>query len=97
MFKKLILFSNFKSNPYLKKLVTIIMFMVPLYFMMVYFEILPDHLYLVEFILARLILVLRLLQILLDLPIAKGFQKELQIFNRDLRDKPFLSFFIRLY
>ena len=31
-----------------------------------------------------------LLQILLDLPITKGFQEELQIFNLDPKNKPFL-------
>jgi len=72
------------SNPNLKKLGTIIIFMVPSYFIMAYLQILTDYLYLLEFILIRLVLVslfLMLLQVLLDLPFTKSFQEELQIFN----------------
>jgi len=90
---KSILSNTFRSNPNLKKIIAIVIFIVPVYFIMSYFEILPDYLYILEFILARLIQVflnLMLLQILLDLPITKGFQEELQIFNLDPKDKPLL-------
>jgi len=81
------------SNPNLKKLGTIIIFMVPLYFSMAYFQILTDYLYLLKFVLIRLVLVslfLMLLQVLLDLPFTKGFYEELQIFNQNPKDSPFL-------
>jgi len=81
------------SNPILKKLGTIIIFMVPLYFSMAYFEILTDYLYLLEFVLIRLALVslfLMLLQVLLDLPFTKDFQEELQIFNQNPKGNPFV-------
>jgi len=85
--------SNFRSNSYLKKLSTLIIFMVPLYFIMFYFEILQDYLYILEFVLARLILVLLVLmlfQILLNLPITRDFHEELQIFNSDPKNMPFV-------
>jgi len=65
------------SNPNLKKLGTIIIFMVPLYFSMAYFEILTDYLYLLEFVLIRLALVslfLMLLQVLLELLLPRIFR-----------------------
>jgi len=81
------------SNPNLKKLGTIIIFMVPLYFGMAYFQILTDYLYLLEFVLIRLVLVslfLILLQFLLELPFTKDFQAELQVFNQNPKGSPFL-------
>ena len=39
------------SNPNLKKLITIIIFIVPSYFIMTYFEILTDYLYILNFLL----------------------------------------------
>ena len=81
------------SNPNLKKLSTIIVLIMPLYFIMAYFQILTAYLYLLEFVLTRLILVslfLVLLQVFLDLPFAKGFQEEFQIFNENPKGRPFL-------
>jgi hypothetical protein len=60
---------------------------------MFYFEILQDYLYILEFVLARLILVLLVLmlfQILLNLPITRDFHEELQIFNSDPKNMPFV-------
>ena len=90
-----IFIQKISSNPNLKKLITIIIFIVPSYFIIAYFEILTDYLYILEFILTRLVLVflfLILLQILLDLPITKGFQEELQIFNQNPKDIAISSF-----
>jgi len=83
----------FISNPMFKRLMAMTLFIVPLYLFMFYFDILPEYLYILEFILTRLVLIfllLMVLQILLNLPIAKDFQKELQIFNKDPKDKPFI-------
>jgi len=90
---KTILSNIFNQNPNLKKLMAILIFSIPFYFILSYFEILTDYLYILEFLLVRLILVflvLMLLQILQDLPITKGFQEELQMFNLDPKDKPFV-------
>ena len=87
-------FKKLKGNKYLKKVSILVLFIGSLYFLMLKFEILTDYLYISEFILTRLVLVLVLvilLQILVDLPITKGFQEELQIFNQDPKDKPFVA------
>ena len=81
------------SNPNLKKLISILTILFPLYFIMASFGILAEYLYILEFVLTRLVLVflfLIFLQILLELPITKSFQSELQLFNQDPKDRPFL-------
>jgi hypothetical protein len=86
-------FKKIKKNQHLTKLSVFILFLSFLYCLLFRFEILTDYLYFLEFVIIRLLVVLILLillQVLLDLPFAKGFQEELQIFNQNPKNKPFV-------
>lgn len=90
-----VILKNFKSNPYLKTLVKLFVLLVPLYFILDFFQIFPDYLYILEFIITRVVFIsvlLIVLQFLTNLPVSKSFQAEYEIFNEEFKHYPFVTF-----